>query len=197
MYADRWSPGLRQGDVLGTVFLPLLGSDFKIVAPRGSLTEGLPEQPIQEIIIGGENRFVVVVSHDCEFNEDKRNKLLVARLQNVPGNLSDEERADLRESNNAEARVAEGKEVSGIDNFVFAPLPGAFDSEQIASFTTITPLPMGKREELRAAKWAELNQEHRVLFRKKLGLFFARDAEDIPDEEKEPARPPMDAAEQG
>ena len=43
-----------------------------------------------------DQKLVVVVSHDCEFNEGKRNKLLVARIENIPGNLTSEQQEDLR-----------------------------------------------------------------------------------------------------
>ena len=71
----------------------------------------------------------MVISHDCEFNEAKRNKLLVARLQGVQGNLTEEQRGDLRQSNDVEARAQAKLDVAGVNAFVFDPLPGVFEDE--------------------------------------------------------------------
>jgi hypothetical protein len=135
--------------------------------------------------------FAVIVSHDCEFNEGKRNKLLLARLQSVPRNLSPEQLEDLRQSNDIETRIARGLTVAAVDSWLFASVPGAFDDEHVANFGTITPLPMKLSSELLSVKRAELAHAPRVLFRKKLAYFVGRDAEDIPETEKH-LQPPQD-----
>jgi hypothetical protein len=185
VYSDLWSQGLRQGDVVGQIALPLLGTEFEVVAPSRSLVappeSGLPAR----ILVPADSCFVVVVSHDCEFNEGKRNKLLVARLQSMPGHFTAEQKQDLRDSNDLEARVAAQLQVAGVDNWVFDPLSGAFEGEHVANFATITPLPMKLRDQLVARKRAELVHEQRVLFRKKLAFFLGRDADDVPQSEKQ------------
>lgn len=184
MYSARRSPRLRQGDILGPLPLPLLGTEFSIEFKSKTLIQ--PALGAQEfnVTLRAEEMLVTVISHDCEFNEGKRNKLLVARLQKVRGNLDAEQRADLRASNDVEARAAAELPVAGVDGFIFDPVDGLFDEEQAASFTTITPLPMKMKDELYAQKRVELDHDSRVLFRRKLAWFFGRDAEDIPDEEK-------------
>jgi hypothetical protein len=195
MYSDRWSPRLRQGDVLGPLPLPLMGTDFSVTFRSKSLLDPSLEDEQLSVTIPAARVVAVVISHDCEFNEAKRNKLLLARLQGVQGNLTAEQRQDLRESNDVEARAAAKLKVAGVDTFLFSPLPGVFEDEQVANFGTITPLPMKMADELRKQKRAELDQETRVLFRLKLAWFVGRAADDIPDDQKiDPASDPPQAA---
>jgi hypothetical protein len=194
VYSDRWSPGLRQGDIVGKIQLPLLGKKFEVSVDTQSLVApvsgaALPRRAFVPI----EETFVVVVSHDCEFNEGKRNKLLVARLQRPPGNLDSDQLDALRASNDFEARIRADQPVAGVDNWVFRSLPGVLEVEHVVSFTTITPLPMTMRDDLRSVKRAELLHEERVRFREKLAYFMGRKADDVPDADKVPAPAPSDA----
>ncbi len=174
--ADGWDAGLRQGDVIGPIILPLVGKDIQILAGAPSLSVPAPEQPYTQLIIKGESRYVAVVSHDCEFNEEKRNKLLVARIQDVPGNLSGEQRTRLRESNDLLGllKATPNAKVAGVDSFVLDRVPNHFNTEQVINFATITPLPMAMKADLRATKRAEMTEEDRVRFKAKLAWFFGR-----------------------
>ena len=149
MYADKWSPGLRQGDILGPIPLPLLGTNFDVVFEAKSLVAPAAGDGKLWVTIPAERVVTTVISHDCEFNEGKRNKLLVARLQKPQGNLTDDQRQALRDSNNVQARADAGLDVTAVDAFLFDPLPGVFQEEQVANFATITPLPMKMAGELR------------------------------------------------
>ena len=193
MYVDRWSPGLRQGDVLGEVFMPAMASEIRFLPQAQRVTSEAQVERPREALIQGAWRFVAVVSHDCEFNEGKREKLLVARIQGLPRNLTSEERVALRESNDVEARSEAGENIAGVNSWLFDPLPGAFDEESVADFTSITALPMGLLDEYRSLKRAELHHDHRLLFRFKLAWFFGRPADDVPDEEKSD-RPALDGS---
>jgi hypothetical protein len=184
VYSDLWSPELRQGDVIGKIFFPTLGSQFQTVLTARSLVAAPAPTKLEVVQVPGDRRFAVVISHDCEFNEGKRNRLLVARVENVPGNLTDQQRQELRASNDVEAQANAGKDIAGVDSFVLDPVPGAFEEEKIAVFTTITPLPIKMKEEFLQSKRAEMCHEYRVLFRKKLAWFFGRDADDVDDAEK-------------
>ena len=73
---------------------------------------------------------------------------MVARLQGVQKNLTEEQRAELRESNDVQARSDAKLTVAGVDAFLFEPVPGLFDDEQVANFATITPLPMKMADDL-------------------------------------------------
>jgi hypothetical protein len=167
------------------MFLPTLGKNFQWLTVGSSLTES-PEggQEKRKVVVDGEFHLLAVVSHCCEFNQGKRNKFLVARLQSPRGNLSAEEKGGLEKSNDVEARVAEGGDVAGVDSFLLDPLPGQFDDQRLVSFTTTTPMPMGMSDDFLKAKVAELDQANRELFRKKLAWFVGRYAEDIPDDQK-------------
>jgi hypothetical protein len=149
-----------------------------------SLAATTPEQSFQDVIISGEWRFVVVASHDCEFNEAKRNRFLVARVEDVPGNLTPEQRVALRESNDVNARAEAEETVAGVDSFLLDPVPGAFDQESVAVFTMLLPFPMRLKDEFVSKKRAELEHDHRERFRAKLAWFFGRVGEDIDDDLK-------------
>ena len=183
MYSAKWSPGLRQGDILGPIPLPLLGTDFSVVIPSRTLIAPAAADKFS-VNIPAERMIVTVISHDCEFNEGKRNKLLVARLQKPRGNLTPEERQDLRYSNDVNARVDANLDIAAVNAFLFDPVAGVFEDEQVSNFETITALPMKMADDLRGQKRAELDQATRVLFRLKLAWFVSRAAEDIPEEEK-------------
>lgn len=189
MYAQGWSPGLRQGDILAEVFFPQVTNQVTVITNTPSLTRPVAERPITSVILQGEHRFAVVVSHDCEFNEQKRNRLLVARVQSVPGNLTPEQRNELRASNDVESLLALNPDahVAGVDSFLLDPLHGLFADEQVIVFTTITPFPMKMKNELLNSKRAELRHEDRVRLRQKLAWFFGRGGEDLPDDQKTPA----------
>jgi len=186
VYSDLWSSRLRQGDIVGPIILPLISKDITIVAAAPKLTGLAPEQAFTQIIMPAESRLAAILSHDCEFNEEKRNKLLVARIQNVPGNLSEEERERLRASNDVEALLSVDPDarIAGVDGFVLAPLTGVFDTEQVVAFATITSLPMRMKDDLLAAKRAEMVHADRVRLRQKLAWFFGRAGDDLPDSEK-------------
>jgi hypothetical protein len=197
MYSERWSPGLRQGDIIGPMPMPIMGSDFTVGFRARSLIAPASGEADLTVTIPAAKVLATVISHDCEFNEGKRNKLLVARLQGVQKNLTVEQRQALRDSNDVQAMSDAGLNVAGVDAFLFSPLVDVFDDEQVANFATITPLPMKMAEDLRAQKRAELDHETRVLFRLKLAWFVGRAADDIPDDEKvdAPGGPPPAAGE--
>ncbi|HLX31287.1 MAG TPA: hypothetical protein VKR79_00825 [Gaiellaceae bacterium] len=184
MYEARWSPRLRQGDILGEVFVPTLGANVKPIGEMQTLTGG-GGGSFNNVILPGSWQFVMVVSHDCEFNEEKRNRFLVAKIEKVPGNLTVEQRAALRESNDVEARAEAELDVAGVNSFLLNPIDGAFAEESIADFTTITPLPKKLDSDYLKLKRAELEHGQRLLLRRKLAWFFAgRGTDDIPDDER-------------
>lgn len=69
------------------------------------------------------------------------------------------------------------------------PVPACLEASHVVNFATITALPMSMKQDLEAAKKAEMNHDHRVLFRTKLAWFFGRVAEDIPDDQR--VQPPQ------
>jgi hypothetical protein len=183
VYSDRWSPGLRQGDVLGEIPFPLptkQGAQF--VSTPGTFT-GYELFPAM-VLVQAKMQYVAVVSHDCEFNEDKRKHFLVAKVEPLPHELKPEELEALRSENDIQARGA-----AALDTFFLDPIDGVFDRPRRINFCTVTPFPTSSAEQLISLKKAELDQPTRILLRTKLGYFFSRDAEDIPDEKKADAPP--------
>jgi hypothetical protein len=129
-------------------------------------------------------RYAVVMSHDCEFNDEKRPQFLIARVQDFQRDLPLETRALIKAANGAVTEAEDEQRYDYIDTFVLEPIPGCFETEQLVSFTTITALPISMTAEIKTMKRAELKHEHRVQLRRKLGFFFGRDAEDIDEAEK-------------
>jgi hypothetical protein len=184
MYAPLWSPGLRQGDIVGKIFTPTFSGDTRPIGAPQSIASDVQAQAMESAIIHGESRYAMVVSHDCEFNEGKRNRVLLARIESVQGNLSPEQREALRLSNNVLARAEAELEVAGVDAFMIDPIEHVLPDESIVSFTTIFPFPAKRLGDLVALKRAELEHETRLLFRAKLAWFFGRAADDIASEER-------------
>jgi hypothetical protein len=185
VYASAWSPRLRQGDIFGKIHYPLSKAGFQLVSEETSPAVDAPQGGVQLMMVRGNPRYAMVLSHDCEFNEGKRPHFLIGRIEGIPKTLSDEQVAEMVAGNNYEARAREGKPAA-IDTFVVDPLEGAFDEYQRVSFSSIVPLPMSMKEDMLKLKCAELDHEQRVLLRSKLAAFFGRSAQDVPEDYKEP-----------
>jgi len=187
VYSDLWSPTLRQGDVLGPLHLPLIGNNHEVIATLpdiASETVGTAER----MILPASRRYVVIVSHDCEFNEGKRDRVLLARIQSPQKVPTAPDIGVLRASNDVDARNAAKASVDGVDVFVIDPLDGHFDEPQMVVFTTITPFPAKKMlRQLQAVKRAEMDHSTRLLLRRKLAWFFLRSQDDVPPDSKRPA----------
>jgi hypothetical protein len=183
VYASRWSPELRQGDIIGKVHFPALSAVLQMQSTVSSLAATVtPEEP-GNLIVPTQKLYVVVISHCCDFNPGKTNRMLLARLERMPGNLAPERLDALRAANDFEAALEAGAEnVAGVDNFVLEPLPGCFDEEMVVTFSSTTPFPMKHKDTFVKLKQAELEHGVRLLFRKKLAWFFGgRDPDDIDD----------------
>jgi hypothetical protein len=183
VYSTRWTQHLRQGDVFGRIPYPKFkGAPQQSQRPAGwaagaKVSEYL-EYPVDQ-------RFAVIVSHDCEFTADRRPHFLVARVQDFSPRISEEQRAAIRAANDAVREKPEAPErFDYIDTFVLEPLSGCFEDNQLVSFTTITALPMSMSGTVLDLKQAELEHEDRVRLRKKLGFFLGRDGDDVPDQDK-------------
>ncbi len=185
MYSGSWSPSLRQGDILGQIpfYSPTATATFVSSAlATGAEISATPTAAQVPVTY----RYVVVLSHDCEFNVGKRSSFIVARLTNLRRDLSDEQRTELRAANDIVARARQGGTVGALDTFVVDPVAGAFAEEMQVDFVTVMSCPMKAAPEYMRLKRAEMLHEYRVMLRKKVALFFGRDADDIPDEDKRP-----------
>jgi hypothetical protein len=170
--------------VLGELHFPALAAVLQMQTTVRSLAATAEHEAVGGLVVPTEKKYAVVVSHCCEFNEGKTNRMLLARLERLPGHLSQEQLKKLRAANDFEKEIAEGRaeQVDGVDNFVFEPLPGCFDDEMVVSFSSMTPFPMKHKDAFVALKQGELTHEVRLLFRKKLAWFVGgRDPNDIDD----------------
>jgi hypothetical protein len=147
----------------------------------GSSTESKPEMSVVSI----KQQFVMVLSHDCEFNEGKRHYFMVGRIDGFPGKISEEQLLLVQAGNDIATAIKKELKIP-LDVFYLEPLGGVFDKPQYVNFGAATFMSMDFTKEALAQKRAELLHEHRVLLRTKLGYFFGRPADDIPDEEKKP-----------
>jgi hypothetical protein len=183
MYSDRWSPGLRQGDIFGEFPFPLLKGK-EVWGYGGGLSMTSPQSPIQ-VQMPTPLRWLIVLSHDCEFNEGKRTHFVVARIDSISAKATPEELDELRFANDYAAAVEAGVSIP-LDTFYLDPVPGAFASPMRANFACLAALPMEFCDKALELKRAELLHDERVRFRRKAGVFFGRDADDIPEDEKHP-----------
>jgi hypothetical protein len=184
MYAERWSPRLRQGDIFGEVDFPFSKAGYARVFDASSIAATGEQAIPTQLQIGCSRRFAIVTSHDCEFNERKRIHFLVARIETLSsGGLEAEQMEELRRGNDIAATSESGNPIA-LDTFFLEPLDGVFEEPQRVNFASITPFPMKAKTDLLKLKRAELQHEHRVMLREKLAAFFARVADDIPDEAK-------------
>jgi hypothetical protein len=183
MYASRWSRDLRQGDLFGPILYPKLKGVPQIVEkPQGWDKSG---KTVVGLEFPADERHAVVLSHCCEFREGKRERYLVARVQEFPDRLPIEMRQAMERSNVA-VREEEGADerYEHLEVFILDPIEGYFPDNMVVDFTTIMSLPKSIASIIRDSKKAELEHEHRVLLRKKLGMFLARDAPDVKEDRR-------------
>lgn len=67
MYSERWSPGLRQGDIIGPMPMPIMGSDFTVGFRARSLIAPASGEADLTVTIPAAKVLATVISHDCEF----------------------------------------------------------------------------------------------------------------------------------
>ena len=183
MYYDRWSPGLRQGDILIDIPFPILPRKQIQVLVPGGLTLSVPQGTQGVTSVDAPLQIVMVLSHDCEFNEGKRLHFTVARVEGVSGKTTKEELDSLRMGNDVQAAAA-GDNPIALDTFLLDPLEPHFAHPRRANLAAVTSIPMEHVAAALRQKRAELDQTTRVLLRRKLTYFWGRDTEDIPDEDK-------------
>jgi hypothetical protein len=193
MYSELWSRRLRQGDVIGPIPIPVLGKKPQVVSSVASFA-GSPEDSVEGVIVPARPRYAAVLSHDCEFNEAKREHILLARIQRLDPRLSPDQIEAVRLSNDVRARHAANATVDGVDSFLIDEITAHIQGPHVIAFTTIIPYPNTEdmRTALYRAKRAELLHEHRLLLKQKLAWFFLRTDEDVPEEEKRPKQEVLD-----
>ncbi len=137
-------------------------------------------------------RYAVVVSHDCDFNEGKREYFLAASIHELDQRDRKPERTEKLRLDNDARRHSPANQIA-LRGFLLEPIPGCFEEPMLAIFDTITPISMRFKAEMVRLKRAEMEHEHRVRLREKLALFLARGVDDISQELK--VDPPENSAE--
>lgn len=131
-------------------------------------------------------RYVIVVSHDCDFNQGNREFFLVARLHPLSRGQKAEDKLELlRRGNDPRERTGAGRRI-GINVFLIEPVPGHFDEPMIGSFELIIPVSVNFREHMLKRKIAEMEHHDREWLRGKLAIFLARPEDDISEDLKMP-----------
>lgn len=139
----------------------------------------------------------MVISHDCEFTEAKRERFVVARIQDISDRRSDADKALLLKSNNPlpDEDDPNKERFAFIETYVLDPLEPCWDEPRIVDFTALLSLP---RKPMftwaKAMKRAELDHDRRLELRLKIAYFFGRDpkGDDLPEHEKVAPYPPTE-----
>jgi hypothetical protein len=177
VYAERWTPEvLRQGDVVGEIPFPTPKLNLHGVVQATFV--GVTREKIESFVVPASYRYAVVVSHDCEFNEGKRETFHLARLVRIPYDLSDEQQEKLWAFNDPFIDEHGEPKYGAIDTFVVEPIVGRFEHRMLVDFGSITPFPMTLAQQVLALKCAEMLHAEREKLRRKVAFYFGRDAED-------------------
>lgn len=184
MYSERWSRCLRQGDILGGVWFPGRAFTVKVTVPDVGTGSGMRPFTDPMLSAAAHQSDVMVISHDCEFNEGKRTHFIVARIEGV-SNISPDEMAVRLSANSMQTALELGIPLWA-DSFPLAPSRTLFGDERYrrVNFCRVMSLPMTDVAAFLEQKKAELMHQDRQNLRFKLGAFFGRAADDIPDEDK-------------
>ncbi len=144
----------------------------------------------------------MVISHDCEFTEAKRERFIVARIQDINDRWSAEDKALLLKSNNplSDEDQPSKERFAFAETYVLNPLEPCWHEPRMVDFTALLSLPRKPMFSwAKAMKRAELVHDCRLELRLKIAYFFGRDPEgdDLPDHEKiapyPPTKPPATA----
>jgi hypothetical protein len=163
----------------------------RATSPAGHPTHASLADP-KLAIMACSARYAVVVSHDCDFNEGKREYFLAASIHELDERDRKPERTEKLRLDNDARRHSPANQIA-LRGFLLEPIPGCFEEPMLAIFDTITPISMRFKAEMLRLKRAEMEHEHRVRLREKLALFVARAVDDISQELK--VNPPEDPAE--
>lgn len=192
MYATRWSQTLRQGDIIGPLPFPKLQKIPQLVArPQGweqdaQILTGLDYQAAEE--------FCMVMSHDCEFTEARRDRFVIARIQDIDDRWPAEKKALLLKSNNPlpDEDDPSKERFAFAETYVLDPLEPCWDEPRMVDFTALLTVPRKPMFAMaKSMKRAELEHDRRLDLRLKIAYFFGRGpGDDLPDHEKVAPYPP-------
>lgn len=184
---------MRQGDIIGPLPFPKVQKRPQLIARPDTWEQDAGVLSSLEYAAGEE--YCMVISHDCEFTEAKRERFIVARIQEIDKRWSDEKMALLLKSNTPvpDRDNPEKKRFAFIETYILDPLEHCWDEPRMVDFTAVMTLP---RKPMftwaKEAKRAELEHDRRLELRVKVAYFFGREpeGEDLPDHEKIAPYPP-------
>ena len=152
------------GDVIKDLLLPNLKSeDFQLI----SSGEDSPNYSVRKYL---SSKFFVFMSHECDFNEDKRNYFLLAPLINIGNNIrrSTEEYDKFKNSNDVINHPH-------YLNYFYYENHKILETDMCVDFTRMLFFPATRKHELVRNKCIQLTVNFRRLLKDKIGYYFSHE----------------------
>lgn len=158
---------LYPGDVIRGIELPNIKTeDFRL----RSTSDSGKEYTVRTLM---EQDFFVYLSHECDFNDNKRQFVILAPMLNIDQGL--------RRSPDAFERLKKSNDVENypyyLNLFYYSPSTPTFPNEMIVDFTRVISFPRKRAEQLLLNKCLQLTAESRSLIKAKLGYYFCHEQE--------------------
>ena len=153
---------LYPGDILVDLDLPNLRRDDFLL-----LSESDPPRKYSVRLMMN-NEFFVYMSHDCDFNSNKRQFFILAPMLNIDYGLkrNPDDFQRFKDSNDITTSA------HYLNTFYFAANPPALPEDKRIDFTRIISFPVNQRGKLLEKKVLQLDQQHRGLIKQKVGYYF-------------------------
>lgn len=166
MYEENFNRGwLYIGDILSGLKLPNLKKDeFHLVSQSN-------DDKTYSVRLMMPTDFFVYLSHECDFNENKRQYFILAPMFGIP--------ADVRRRTDDFHRLINSNDVKAHPNylnlFYYSPSPPRFSEDKLMDFTRVISVPVTLRQQLLESKVLELTLKNRLLIKDKLGYYFSHE----------------------
>lgn len=153
---------LYPGDIISHLDLPNLKKDAFILVSQND------ERQQYSVRLMMSNDFFVYLSHECDYNDNKRQFLLLTPMLSIDQGL--------RRKAGDFSRFIESNDVRQhphyLNQFYFAPNPPRFIEDKIIDFTRLISFPTRYKNELLKKKCLQLIQEQRNFLKEKIGYYF-------------------------
>lgn len=184
---------LRQGDVIRGIYFPTYSFPELLLLHKIDDVGGLKFD--KRVVVGATQRFAVVISQCCEFNEGKRNAFSLAAMMGVKEMLRvgttrwgfnlaqlipaahlripvDRLRAaNVIDENSGEPNAA-------VNSYLYDSGGNVLTEPQVVDFTRVISIRMEDQKAVLRAKVLQLDSDHRLEFQFKLAHFYGRPAEE-------------------
>lgn len=153
---------LYPGDIISHLDLPNLKKDaFELVSQSD-------ESQKYSVRLMMTNDFFVYISHECDYNDQKRQFFLLTPMLGIDQGL--------RRRAGDFSRFTESNDVRQhphyLNQFYFAPNPPQFPEDKIIDFTRIISFSTRDKNDLLEKKCLQLNLEHQNFLKQKIGYYF-------------------------